>query len=90
MAEYHVGCGIAGIYAGVLKNKEEWKDKTECTDEAIVAVRDYMVDALLGGINEYGSNMSGYKWRLKDGRTVQLMIKIVDERSPFAENSNAC
>ena len=90
MAEYHVGCGIAGIYAGVLKSKEEWKNKTECTDEAIVAVRDYMVDTLLGGINCNGSNMSGYKWRLKDGRTVQLMIKIVDERNPFAENSNAC
>ena len=41
MTEYHVGCGIAGIYAGVLRNKNEWKDKTECTDSAIVAVRDY-------------------------------------------------
>ena len=41
MAEYHVGCGCFGIYAGVLnpRNKNEWKDKTECPDEALKAVR---------------------------------------------------
>jgi hypothetical protein len=89
VAEYHVGCGIAGIYAGVLKNKEEWKDKTECTNEAIVAVRDYMIDERLGGIN--GNETSGgYQWKLKDGRTVQLVVKIIDELNPFPENSNAC
>ena len=50
MAEYHVGCGCFGIYAGTLKpqNKNEWKDKTECTDEALKAVRDYMVMECLG------------------------------------------
>ena len=44
MNKYHVGCGLAGIYAGVLnpKNQSEWKDKSECTNQAIVAVRDYM------------------------------------------------
>ena len=37
MAEYHVGCGCFGIYAGTLKPKHpnEWQNKTECTDEAI-------------------------------------------------------
>ena len=45
MPEYHVGCGTFGIYAGTLnsKNKSLWQSKTECTDEAINAVRDYMV-----------------------------------------------
>jgi hypothetical protein len=76
MAEYHVGCGLAGIYAGVLKNKDEWKDKTECTDEAIEAVRDYMVDDLLGGISCSKTDKSGYSWKLKDGRYVILEVRI--------------
>lgn len=43
MAEYHVGCGAFGIYAGTLnKNGKEWKNKTECTDEALYSVRDYL------------------------------------------------
>ena len=41
MAEYHIGCGAFAIYAGTLnaKNKNLWQNKTECTDEAINAVR---------------------------------------------------
>ena len=37
MAEYHVGCGAFGIYAGTLepKNKNLWRNKTDVTDEAI-------------------------------------------------------
>ena len=43
MAQYHVGCGIAGIYAGIMKaNGYEWKTKSNVTDEAIVAVALYM------------------------------------------------
>ena len=50
MAEYHVGCGAFAIYAGTLnsKNKSLWQNKTECTDEALCAVRDYMVQELSG------------------------------------------
>lgn len=79
MKEYHVGCGIAGIYAGVLKNNSEWKDKSDCTEEAIMAVRDYMVDDLLGGINCSKKNKSGYTWKLKDGRNVTLEVRIEDD-----------
>lgn len=44
MADYHVGCGIAGIYAGtVKKNGIEWQNKSLVTDEAIDAVRDYLM-----------------------------------------------
>ena len=44
MAEYHVGCGMFGIYAGTVKaNGKEWKDKTCITDEAVEAVRDWLV-----------------------------------------------
>lgn len=81
MAEYHVGCGNFAIYAGTLnsKNKSLWQNKTECTDEAINAVRDYMVGECLGGFDCKKATSSGYKWNLKDGRTVELRIAIKDE-----------
>lgn len=77
MAEYHVGCGAFAIYAGTLnKNKTMWQNKTECTDEAINAVRDYMVQELLGGTECKKTTDSGYAWTLKDGRTVELRVLI--------------
>lgn len=43
MTEYHVKCGLAGIYAGTLKhNGEEWLQKSEVTKEALEAVALYM------------------------------------------------
>lgn len=45
MAEYHVGCGAFGIYAGTLnsKNKSLWQNKTDVTHEAILAVAQYLL-----------------------------------------------
>lgn len=44
MAQYHVGCGAFGIYAGTLKpNGIEWRNKTDVTDEAIDAVAQYLL-----------------------------------------------
>lgn len=81
MAEYHVGCGAFAIYAGTLnsKNKNLWQNKTECTDEAIDAVRDYMIQNLLGGLSCEKGKTDGYCWMLKDGRTVELRISILEE-----------
>lgn len=78
MAEYHVGCGAFAIYAGTLngRNKNLWQSKTECTDEALCAVRDYMVKELLGGIGCTKATSSGYAWTLKDGRIVELRVTI--------------
>ena len=78
MAEYHVGCGAFAIYAGTLKakNKNLWQNKTECTDEAINAVRDYMVQKLLGGFDCGKANTSGYERTLKDARVVELRVTI--------------
>ncbi len=90
MTEYHVGCGLAGIYAGILKDIDEWKDKTECTREAIAAVRDYMVDSLLGGINCPNGNTGSYQWELRNGKKIRLTVKVIDEYNPFTESSNAC
>ena len=77
MSEYHVGCGTFAIYAGTLnsKNKNLWQNKTECTDEALCAVRDYLVQECLGGLR--GSKSSGgYEWTLKDGRVVKMLVSI--------------
>lgn len=76
MKEYHVAAGLFGIYAGILKNKYEWKEKTQCTDEAIEAVRDYMVQELLGGIDCTKGTTGGWEWVLKDGRKVILKVEI--------------
>lgn len=78
MAEYHVGCGVFGIYAGTLKPKhpDEWQNKTDVTDEAIAAVRDHMVWDLLGGFDCPNATSSGWEWTLKDGRIVELRITI--------------
>lgn len=77
--KYHVGCGAFGIYAGTVKaNGEEWKDKSDCTEEVIEAVRDYLVQECLGGLNS-DKTTGGYSWKLKDGRTVKLVVEIEEE-----------
>lgn len=44
MAEYHVGCGLCGIYAGTInKNKTTWINKTDVTDEAVSAVAQWLL-----------------------------------------------
>ena len=44
MANYHVGCGIAGIYAGTLKpSGDEWRNKSDVTHEALCAVAQYLL-----------------------------------------------
>lgn len=73
MSEYHVSCGMFGIYAGTVKrNGTEWKDKTRVTDEAIEAVRDW----LLSEVQFYNRTFSGYTWTTKDGETVTLKVSI--------------
>ena len=45
MAEYHVGCGLAGIYAGPLKkNGYEWLNKSNVTREALSASAQYLLN----------------------------------------------
>ena len=45
MAEYHVGCGAFGIYAGTLNKKGDmWVNKSEVTDEAYKAVAQYCIE----------------------------------------------
>ena len=45
MNEYHVGCGITGIFAGTLnKSGTMWRNKSDVTDEAISAVARYLLE----------------------------------------------
>ena len=75
MDAYHVGCGIAGIYAGTLKkNGQEWHDKSEVTDEAIECVRDWLVSKAQ---NE-GKKKFGYSWKLKNGGSINLFMQMED------------
>ena len=43
MAEYHVGCGITGIFAGTLNKKGNmWTNKSLVTDEVLSCAFDYL------------------------------------------------
>lgn len=45
MADYHVGCGILGIYAGTLNKKGNmWLHKSDVTNEAFNAVAQYCLE----------------------------------------------
>ena len=45
MAEYHVGCGITGIFVGTLNKKGYmWVNKSDVTDEAISAVAQFLLE----------------------------------------------
>ena len=54
MAEYHVGCGVAAIYAGTILKPGVWKNKSLVTDEAIGAAAQFLLQnkqAFLFSIN---------------------------------------
>ena len=57
-----------------------WQNKTECTEEAICAVRDYMVQECLGGFDCKESNTGGYEWKTKDGRILELRVTMKGEQ----------
>lgn len=80
-SEYHVGVGLFGIYAGTLMPPKEgkptmWRNQSDVTDEAINAVRDYMLDNCIK--EKEGKTQGGYEWKRKDGKTVALIVKVVD------------
>lgn len=73
MPDYHVAAGIAGIYAGTINKKGDmWVNKSDVTDEALCAVRDYLVNEA----NANNAREFGYEWERKDGGKTGLFIKI--------------
>lgn len=62
MTKYSIGCGLFGIYAGVLKpNGTEWKEKTDVTIDAMGAVAQHLID--YG--TEFRFEYKGKKMKLK-------------------------
>lgn len=85
MADYHVSAGVFGIYAGTLMPKKDgkpqmWRNKSDVTDEAICAVRDYMLSECLN--ENAGKLQGGYEWTRKDGKVVELRITLKEANKP--------
>jgi len=76
MAEYHVGCGMAGIYAGTTnKDGTAWKNKSNVTDEALQAVAQYICDKNKdSGFDE--KEFHGFNWHTLDGRVLRLCTRV--------------
>lgn len=84
MAEYHLGNSpiTNTIYAGTLnKAKTMWLNKSDVTEEALACVRDHLFQLA----NDEGKPEFGYEWDLKDGRRVQLLVKILPKEDSDAE-----
>lgn len=61
MADYHVGCGITGIFAGTLnKVNTMWVNKSDVTDEAIKAVAQFLLEHK----EEFEFRYQGKRYRL--------------------------
>lgn len=82
MAEYHVGCGLAGIYAGTLKpSGDEWRNKSDVTNECINAVVQHMYFQIPEGENSFA-----YGFKMRDGRYVRLKVEASDECPEWAKD----
>lgn len=76
MAQYHVGCGLAGIYAGTLKKSgNEWQNKSDVTQEAIDAVVLHMYFQVPEGENAFA-----YGFKMRDGKYARLKLELSDYR----------
>ena len=61
MAEYHVRCGITGIFAGTLNKKGDmWLHKSDVTSEAFSAVAQHCLEYNVAMKFDY----KGKKYRL--------------------------
>lgn len=77
MAEYHVGCGAFGIYAGTLNPPRKdglqmWRQKSEVTEEAIDAVAQYIKQEL----KCEGKSKFTAQYKFSDGVTANLIVEI--------------
>ena len=71
MAEYHVGCGAFGIYAGTLepRNKTLWRNKSDVTHEALCVVAQYLL--FEGKEFRFQHKGEQYVMRIEKGRAEQ-------------------
>lgn len=81
MAEYHVGCGLAAIYAGTLNPKtkggyQTWRNKSDVTEEAIGAVAQYLTQEYYLEKNATGI---ARRFTFNDGTIAELKLSIVED-----------
>lgn len=74
MAEYHVGTGLAGIYAGTISKPGVWRSKTDVTEEALWSVALY-----LKGLIKTGDNAAQAAWSIGDGKRLVITCQVVSE-----------
>lgn len=77
MAEYHVGCGAFGIYAGTLNPPRKdglqmWRQKSDVTEEAVDAVVQYIKQEL----KCEGKSKFIAQYKFSDGITANLIVEI--------------
>lgn len=80
MAEYHVGSGMFGIYAGTLNPKRKdglrtWRNRNNVTDEAIEAVKEYMKNQAIMEKSDFYS----YTWNGENGKKIVLSLEIKEK-----------
>lgn len=76
MAEYHVGNGLAEIYAGTLtKDKSKWINKSVVTEEALLAVFRWLAERADEGYEEFGDEFEGYSYTYKLSQYEVVMRK---------------
>lgn len=81
MAEYHVGRGFAGIYAGTLNLKtkdgfQTWRNKSDITEDAISAVAQYLKQEL--SLEKNGTEIAR-RYIFNDGTIAELKLSIVED-----------
>lgn len=84
MAEYHVGCGAFGIYAGTLNNqKTKWLNKSDVTEEARQAVIQYEKERL-----EIEKRVQEtVKYTFKNGDVLTVMYKLKKAKKKEADHA---
>lgn len=77
MAEYHVGCGAFGIYAGTVNKKGDmWLNKSEVTEEATYAVIQYVKQNMTLNKKSIRTDKFGFV----DGSTMNVTYEILKEK----------
>lgn len=83
MPEYHVGCGLAEIYAGTISKPGLWKSKSPVTEEAIRATAEYMMGQIKQGHEAYEISWTNRT----TGKKIVLTCQVI-EPPPKEETSH--
>ena len=81
MATYHVNYNpaVGKIFAGTVNKKgDKWVNKTDVTEETLLAVREHLLDVMKH--QEDNPDIVGYRWETTDNKTITLQIQIADKK----------